>query len=83
MTDTFKSGQWRICSGCLASIKPRDRACYLYDEVHCMDCLTESEEKAVNELTKLSQEMERIDSTGHVTVIPADLYDELMEEEQQ
>jgi hypothetical protein len=53
MTDTFKSGQWRICATCLGTIKPRDRACYLYDEIACMDCLTADEEKAVEKLSEL------------------------------
>lgn len=44
MTETFKSGQRRICAGCLAAIEPRDRVCVLYDEIHCMGCLTDSEE---------------------------------------
>lgn len=58
MTETFKSGQWRICSLCLSSIKPKDRACYLYDEVACMDCLTAEEEKATAEHTRLSEELD-------------------------
>lgn len=46
MIETFKSGQWRICSGCLASIAPRDRVAVIYDEPHCMACLTSHEEGA-------------------------------------
>lgn len=49
MSDTFKSGQWRICAQCLGSIKPKDRAAYVYDEVACMDCLTAAEEAASGE----------------------------------
>lgn len=58
MTETFKSGQWRICALCLGSIKPKDRATYIHDEVACMDCLTAEEEKALQEHTELSQELE-------------------------
>lgn len=51
MTDTFKSGQWRVCAGCIASIAPKDRVCVLYDEIHCMTCLTADEEDSFRDLT--------------------------------
>lgn len=52
MTDTFKSGQWRVCAGCIASIAPKDRVCVLYDEIHCMACLTADEEKSADDLSR-------------------------------
>lgn len=58
VTETFKSGQWRICSLCLGSIKPKDRACFLFDEIACMACLTAEEEKAVAEHSQLSEELD-------------------------
>jgi len=51
VTDTFKSGQRRICAGCLAHIEPRDRVCVLYDEIHCMKCLTDDEEDSFRDLS--------------------------------
>lgn len=43
MSETFKSGQWRICALCLGSIKPNDRATYISDEIACMACLASDE----------------------------------------
>lgn len=79
MSDTFKSGQWRICSLCLNSIKPKDRACYLYDEVACMDCLTISEQQAADEHSKLSQELD--EGYEALRVANEEEYDQLMKDE--
>lgn len=57
MSETFKSGQWRICAECLASIKPKDRVTVLYDEIVCMDCLTANEEEmSIPDITLPEQE---------------------------
>lgn len=58
MSETFKSGQWRICAHCLGTIAPKDRATYIDDEVACMDCLTAQEERALAEHTQLSEELD-------------------------
>lgn len=57
MSETFKSGQWRICALCLGTIRPKDRATYIDDEIACMDCLTAEEEKALREHSELSEEL--------------------------
>lgn len=73
MTDTFKSGQWRICSGCLIAIRPKDRVCILYDEIHCMDCLSDDESDAFNDLTNDG-------INEHITVVSPETYDEMTKE---
>lgn len=70
MTDTFKSGQRRICAGCLAHIEPRDRVCVLYDEIHCMTCLTADEDDAADDLSR-----DGVDQ--HITRVDAETYDRM------
>lgn len=74
MTDTFKSGQWRVCAGCIASIAPKDRVCVLYDEIHCMACLTADEEKAADDLSR--------DGIDHYLPLVTDAKIDRWEEEQ-
>jgi hypothetical protein len=62
MSDTFKSGQWRICAHCLGTIQPKDRATYIADEIACMECLTAEEERALAEHSELSQELDMKES---------------------